>query len=72
MLAGRFYFETTLVYDPLFAQKSSGRPFEVEARGDIQLSHRDLVDTLRRGRNELSAAEWKDCLLRSMASSLRR
>lgn len=66
MLTGGFYCEITLVYDSVIAQEQSGRPFGVEAIREIQLSQRDVLDTLARARGGFSTPEWKDFLLRSI------
>ena len=66
MLTGGFYAEVTLSYDSAIAQESHGRPFGVESLRAIQLSKRDVLDELSEGRNQLSAEEWKQLLLRSI------
>lgn len=65
MLTGGFYAEVTLNYDAAIAQESSGRPFGVEALREIQLSKRDVLDTLAAARKEFTTQEWKELLLRS-------
>lgn len=66
MLTGGFYAEITLNYDAAIAQESKGRPFGVESLREIQLSKRDVLDTLSQARNEFSSEEWKIFLLRSI------
>ncbi|WP_296983674.1 BREX system Lon protease-like protein BrxL, partial [Thalassolituus sp. UBA1505] len=65
MLTGGFYAEVTLNYDAAIAQESNGRPFGVEALREIQLSKRDVLDTLAEARKEFTTQEWKELLLRS-------
>lgn len=66
MLTGGFYAEVTLNYDAAIAQESKGRPFGVESIREIQISKRDLLSTLARGRKEFTTEQWKDFLLRSI------
>jgi len=66
MLTGGFYAEITLGYDPAIAQEKNGRPFAVEGLRPIQLSKRDVLATLAKGRERFDTAEWKDFLLRSI------
>jgi len=66
MLTGGFYAEITLNYDAAIAQESSGRPFGVESLREIQLSKRDVLDTLVEARNAFTTDEWKAFLLRSV------
>jgi ATP-dependent Lon protease len=66
MLTGGFYAEIDLTYDPTIAEEKSGRPFGVETLREIQLSKRDVLETLARGRALFSFDEWKDFLLRSI------
>jgi ATP-dependent Lon protease len=65
MLTGGFYAEVTLNYDAAIAQESNGRPFGVESLREIQLSKRDVLDTLAAARKEFTTQEWKELLLRS-------
>ena len=65
MLTGGFYAEVTLNYDAAIAQESNGRPFGIEALREIQLSKRDVLDTLAAARKEYTTQEWKTLLLRS-------
>lgn len=65
MLTGGFYAEVTLNYDAAIAQESNGRPFGVETLREIQLSKRDVLDTLAEARKEFTTQEWKELLLRS-------
>jgi len=66
MLTGGFYAEVTLVYDASIAQESGGRPFGIESLREIQLSKRDVLDTLSRGRELFTTEEWRHFLLRSI------
>ena len=66
MLTGGFYAEITLNYDAAIAQENKGRPFGVESLREIQLSKRDVLDTLSQARKEFSTEEWIDFLLRSI------
>lgn len=65
MLTGGFYAEISLNYDAAIAQESNGRPFGIEALREIQLSKRDVLDTLAAARKEFTTQEWKELLLRS-------
>ncbi len=66
MLTGGFYAEVTLEYDAAIAQEKNGRPFGIAALRPIQLSKRDVLDDLTRGRAAFSTDEWKRFLLRSV------
>ena len=66
MLTGGFYAEITLAYDAAIAQEKNGRPFAVESLREIQLSKRDVLDTLEQARKNFSTKEWKEFLLRSI------
>jgi len=66
MLTGGFYAEINLVYDPLIADESSGRPFGVESLKEIQLSKRDCLEILCKGREHFTTEEWKHLLIRSI------
>ncbi|AVR88945.1 BREX system Lon protease-like protein BrxL [Thauera aromatica] len=66
MLTGGFYAEITLGYDAAIAQEKGGRPFGIDALRAIQLSKRDVLASLAEGRKQLSTAEWRDFLLRSV------
>ena len=66
MLTGGFYAEVTLGYDASIAQEKGGRPFGVDALRAIQLSKRDVLDVLAKGRSSFSTAEWRDLMLRSV------
>jgi ATP-dependent Lon protease len=56
----------SLVDGAAIAQESNGRPFGIESLREIQLSKRDVLDSLARGRELLSTDEWKSFLLRSI------
>ncbi len=66
MLTGGFYAEVELVYDASIAQEKNGRPFSIENLREIQLSKRDVLGDLARGRKCFSTLEWKQFLLRSI------
>ena len=65
LLTGGFYAEITLEYDPAIAEER-GNPFGVQDLRPIQLSKRDVLDTLGEARKSFSSGEWKDFLLRSI------
>ncbi|WP_018403230.1 protease Lon-related BREX system protein BrxL [Marinobacter gelidimuriae] len=66
MLTGGFYAELTLSYDAAIAQENKGRPFGLESLREIQLSKRDVLDTLADARKSFTTDEWKTFLLRSV------
>lgn len=66
MLTGGFYAEITLEYDAAIAQEQRGRPFGIAGLREIQLSQRDVLDTLVKARHAFTEEEWKDFLLRSI------
>ena len=66
MLTDGFHAEVTLSYDAAIAQEKGGRPFAIDALRAIQLSKADVLDTLKRGRHQFTAEEWKRLLLRSV------
>jgi len=66
MLTGGFYAEVDLAYDAAIALEKNGRPFGINALREIQLSKRDVLDTLARGRDKFATPEWKAFLIRSI------
>jgi len=66
MLTGGFYAEVTLGYDASIAQEKGGRPFGVDSLRAIQLSKREVLAALAKGRATFSTEEWRDFLLRSV------
>jgi ATP-dependent Lon protease len=66
MLTGGFYAELDLAYDPTIAEEKNGKPFGIESLREIQLSRRDVLDTLAQGRAMFTFDEWKSVLLRSV------
>lgn len=66
LLTGGFYAEITLSYDPMIADEKGGNPFGVFALKPIQLSKRDVLDTLSSARKNFTTDEWKNILLRSI------
>lgn len=65
MLTGGFYAEMDLTYDPAIAQEHHGRPFGIASLREIQVSMRDVLPILYRGREMFSFDDWKRFLLRS-------
>jgi ATP-dependent Lon protease len=66
MLTGGFYAELDLNYYPSIAEEKNGRPFGIESLREIQLSKRDALDTMARGRAAFSFEQWQAFLLRSV------
>ncbi|MEB3189723.1 MAG: protease Lon-related BREX system protein BrxL [Snowella sp.] len=66
ILTGGFYAEITLSYDSAIAQENNGRPFGVESLRAIQLSQRDVLESLAKARQSFSTEDWKNFLLRSI------
>lgn len=66
MLTGGFYAELSVTFDVAIAQESKGRPFGVTSLREIQLSKRDVLDSLAEARRGFTTEEWKDFLLRSI------
>ena len=66
MLTGGFYAELSVTFDVAIAQEAKGRPFGITSLREIQLSKRDVLDTLTKVREAFSTEEWKCFLLRSI------
>lgn len=66
MLTGGFYAELGVTFDVAIAQEAKGRPFGITSLREIQLSKRDLLETLSNARAEFTSEEWKLFLLRSI------
>lgn len=66
MLTGGFYAELGVTFDVTIAQESKGRPFGITSLREIQLSNRDVLDTLAKARQAFTTEEWKGFLLRSI------
>jgi ATP-dependent Lon protease len=66
MLSGGFYAEIEIEYDPAIAEERQGRPFGVASLRPIQLSSRDVLDVLHKGRESFTLEEWKNFLIRSI------
>ena len=66
MLTGGFYAEIELEYDAAIAQENSGRPFGVANIRPIQLSQRNVLDLLYKGREYFTLDEWKNFIIRSV------
>src|SRR5208283_5100061 len=71
MLTGGFYAEIELTYGASAASTSQGegknaRPFSITSLRPIQMSKREVISDLARGRKGMSSKEWKDFLIRSV------
>lgn len=66
MLTGGFFAEIELEYDASIAQENNGRPFGIGTIRPIQLSQRNVLDVLYKGREHYTLEEWKDFLIRSV------
>lgn len=66
MLTGGFYAELGVTFDVAIAQEAKGRPFGITSLREIQLSKRDVLETLSKARGEFTTDEWKSFLLRSI------
>ena len=73
MLTGGFYAEIELTYGSsapaTTSTKGEGKtahPFSITNLRPIQLSKRDVISDLARGRKGMSTKEWKDFLIRSV------
>ena len=62
MLTGGFYAEIDLNYDALIAQERNGRPFSVAGLRPIQLSKRDVLESLYEGRRKLDNGRMEGLL----------
>ena len=65
LLTGGFYAEITLEYDSLIAEEK-GNAFGIRELRPIQLSKRDVLDTLGAARASFTTEEWKDFILRGI------
>jgi len=66
MLTGGFYAEIEVEYDAVIAKQKQGRPFGVVTVRPIQLSKRNVLELLFKGRENFTLSEWQDFLLRSI------
>lgn len=66
MLTGGFYAEIELEFDKFIAEENGGKPWGIVNLRPIQLSQRNVLDVLYKGRDNYSLEEWKDFLLRSV------
>lgn len=66
MLTGGFYAEIEVEYDAVIAKQKQGRPFGVVTVRPIQLSKRNVLELLFKGRELFTLSEWQDFLLRSI------
>ena len=58
MLLDGFYAEVTLEYDAAIALENNGRPFAIANLRPIQLSSPDVLDVLRKARQQFTVDEW--------------
>jgi ATP-dependent Lon protease len=65
MLTGGFYAEIDLGYDEDI-QENKGKPFYINGLRPIQLSQRNVLSDLYKGRELFTLEEWKDFLIRSV------
>ena len=66
MLTGGFYAELGVTFDVAIAQETKGRPYGITSLREIQLSKRDVLDSLAKARQAFTTEEWKRFLLRSI------
>ncbi|RIV27366.1 BREX system Lon protease-like protein BrxL [Fibrisoma montanum] len=66
MLTGGFYAEVELTYDATIAQENGGRPFGIDSIRPIQLSQRNVLAILYKGRSQFTWSDWRDFLIRSV------
>lgn len=66
MLTGGFYAEIELEFDTVVAEENGGKPFGIKKIRPIQLSQRNVLDVLYKGREHFTTEEWKDFLIRSV------
>lgn len=66
MLTGGFFAEVTLGYDAGVGKESKIGPFSVRSLREIQLSSRDVLETLAKARADFSTDDWKTFILRSI------
>lgn len=66
MLTGGFYAEIELEYDSAIAQENNGRTFGISNIRPIQLSQRNVLELLYKGRDQFTLTEWKEFLIRSV------
>ena len=66
MLTGGFYAEIDLEYDAAITDEVKGRPFGVVSLRPIQMSRRDVLEILAKGRASFTSRQWREFLLRSI------
>lgn len=66
MLTGGFFAEVDIEYDKSIAEENNGRPFGIRSIRPIQLSKRNVLDTLYEGRSSFTLKEWQALLLRTV------
>lgn len=66
MLTGGFYAEVELEYQAGMDEDNEGKPFGIASIRPIQLSQRNVLEALYKGRKNFTVEEWKDVLIRSV------
>jgi ATP-dependent Lon protease len=66
MLTGGFYAEVELEYHAALDEGADSRPFSIANLRPIQLSKRDVLTVVARGREAFTLAQWRAFLLRSV------
>jgi ATP-dependent Lon protease len=66
MLTGGFYAEINLAYTADPEDEKNNRPFAIAGLRPIQVSKRDVLETIATGRRSFTTEEWKHFLLRSI------
>ena len=66
MLTGGFYAEIELEYHAALDEGADGRPFSIASLRPIQLSKRDVLTVVARGRQAFTLSQWRAFLLRSV------
>ena len=66
MLTGGFYAEIELEYHAALDEGANPRPFSVASLRPIQLSKRDVLSVVARGRQAFTLPQWRAFLLRSV------
>jgi ATP-dependent Lon protease len=66
MLTGGFYAEIDLEYDATITDEVKGKPFGIVRLRPIQLSRRDVLEVLAKGRAAFTTEQWRQFLLRGV------
>ncbi len=66
MLTGGFYAEVELEFDQVIGQERGNSAFGILNLRPIQLSQRNVLEVLNKGRDLFTLEEWKDFLIRSV------